>query len=66
MKQLSTYRSPKGMEVYYIKKFVNGVSKEEFEYMMLSGIPKLMFNLAITNVVIDLATKSINKVFKKK
>ena len=64
MKQLSTYRSPKGMEVYYIKKFVNGVSREEFGYMMLSGFPKIIFNLAMAGVAIDLATKSINKIFK--
>lgn len=60
-KSLTKYKLPEGMEVHYIKKFVNGVTKQEFEYMFLSSIGKAFFNLAISNAVIGIATQSLKE-----
>lgn len=60
-KKLSNYKLPKGQEIYYIKKFVNGVTKREFEYMFMSSFQRIIHNLAISSVIIDIANKSLKR-----
>lgn len=61
MKKLSNYNLPEGREIYYIKKFVNGVTKEELKYMFLSGIAKAIFNVGMAGVAMEIATSSLKR-----
>ena len=59
MKKLKTYRLSKDTEVYYIKKFVNGVTKEEFEYLFMSGLMKALVQVSIGQLMMEETLKAI-------
>ena len=60
-KKLASYSLPKGQEIYYIKKFVNGVTKLEFEEMFMSPVFRAIFNMTLASMAIEETWKSFKK-----